>query len=226
MHSRAWWRRWPRPGSIPMVARLLQPLDQPEHRWGFGGLRHLPQPGEPRQAALFPALGQRVEALALFGGQPVSQPPMCFSPCLGGGVQRLAVQARPGDGTDILRCSARPHQTSSPSRRADRSRLPGVASAFHQVSRSMSTERAQPVAPGTRSRAAAGSARSRDIRRSTLEEHRPAPQRTPARAVGGRSPASQCAARETQVAAHQRLAEAVVIAAAARLAARSASDSV
>lgn len=27
-------------------------------------------------------MGQRVEALALFGGQPISQPTMCFSTCM------------------------------------------------------------------------------------------------------------------------------------------------
>jgi hypothetical protein len=36
-----------------------------------------PQPGQPRLAALFAA--QRIETLALFGGQSVGQPTMCFS---------------------------------------------------------------------------------------------------------------------------------------------------
>jgi hypothetical protein len=61
-------------------AHMLQPLNQPKHRRGFGTLRHLPQPGEPTQAALFPGFGQRIEAPALLGRQPIGQPPMRFSP--------------------------------------------------------------------------------------------------------------------------------------------------
>jgi hypothetical protein len=64
------------------VTHFLQPLDHAEHRCGLGGFWHLPQPGQPRLAALFAAMGQRVEALALFGGQPISQPTMCFSTCM------------------------------------------------------------------------------------------------------------------------------------------------
>jgi hypothetical protein len=64
------------------VAHLLQPLDHPEHSRRLGGFRHLPQPGQPRRAALLSALGQHVEALALFGGQPIGQPTMGFSACM------------------------------------------------------------------------------------------------------------------------------------------------
>jgi len=64
------------------ATHFRQPLDHAEHRSGFGGFRHLPQPGQPRLATLFAALGQRIEALALFGGQPISQPTMCFSTCV------------------------------------------------------------------------------------------------------------------------------------------------
>ncbi len=61
------------------IARVLQPLDQAEHGTQLGRLRHLPQPGEPAQAALLPAPGQRIEALALLGGEPVRQPAMRLS---------------------------------------------------------------------------------------------------------------------------------------------------
>lgn len=53
---------------------MLKPLDKAEHGGGLGRLRHLPQPGEPAQAASLPMFGQGIEALALFGGKPPGQP--------------------------------------------------------------------------------------------------------------------------------------------------------
>src|SRR4051794_27570461 len=64
------------------ATNFLQPLNHAKHRRGPGGFRHLPQPGQPRLAALFAALGQRIETLALFSGQSVGQPTMCFSACM------------------------------------------------------------------------------------------------------------------------------------------------
>jgi hypothetical protein len=64
------------------ATHFLQPLDHAKHGRGFGGFRHLPQPGQPRLAALFAALGQPIEALALFGRQPIGQPTVCFSACM------------------------------------------------------------------------------------------------------------------------------------------------
>jgi hypothetical protein len=57
-------------------AHMRKPLDDAEHAGGLGCLRHLPQPGEPAQAASLPMLGQGVELLALFGGKPPGQPAM------------------------------------------------------------------------------------------------------------------------------------------------------
>jgi hypothetical protein len=64
------------------ATHFLQPLDHAQQRRGFGGFRHLPQPGQPRLAALVTALGQRIETLALVGGQSIGQPTVCFSACM------------------------------------------------------------------------------------------------------------------------------------------------
>jgi len=64
------------------ATHFFQPLDQAKHSRRPGGFRHLPQPGQPGLATLLAALGQRIEALALFGGQPIGQPTICFSACM------------------------------------------------------------------------------------------------------------------------------------------------
>ena len=55
-------------------AHMLQPLDQTEHGARLGGLRHLPQPGQPVLVCLFPALCQRIELASLLGGETIGQP--------------------------------------------------------------------------------------------------------------------------------------------------------
>src|SRR4051812_33321414 len=50
---------------------VLQPFDQAEHGGGLGGFRHLTQPGQPALAGFLLALRQCIEALPLFGGQPL-----------------------------------------------------------------------------------------------------------------------------------------------------------
>lgn len=57
-------------------SHMFQPLDQAQHGGGLGGLRHLLQPGQPALAGVLAALRQRVEALALIGGQAIGQPAM------------------------------------------------------------------------------------------------------------------------------------------------------
>ena len=64
------------PGLDADGAHMLKPLDEAEHGGGLGRLRHLPQPGEPAQAAALSVFGQGIEALALFGGKPPGQPSM------------------------------------------------------------------------------------------------------------------------------------------------------
>jgi hypothetical protein len=46
---------------------MLQALDHAEHGGRLGGLRHLPQPGQPTLAGLFPALRQRIQPMPLLG---------------------------------------------------------------------------------------------------------------------------------------------------------------
>ena len=55
-------------------ANMLQALDQTEHGARLGGLRHLPQPGQPVLVCLFPALCQRIELASLLGGETIGQP--------------------------------------------------------------------------------------------------------------------------------------------------------
>ena len=55
-------------------ANMFQALDQTEHGDRLGRFRHLAQPGQPALAGFLPALRQRIEALALFGRQPIGQP--------------------------------------------------------------------------------------------------------------------------------------------------------
>ena len=50
-----------------------------------GGFWHLPQPGQPVLAGLFPAMRQRIEALALFGRQPIGQAGVALPVGLDGG---------------------------------------------------------------------------------------------------------------------------------------------
>jgi hypothetical protein len=57
-------------------AHMLQAFDQTEHGIRLGGLRHLPQPGQPVLAGLFPPLHQGIEPASLFGGQITGQPAM------------------------------------------------------------------------------------------------------------------------------------------------------
>jgi hypothetical protein len=64
------------------ATHFFQPLDHAKHGRGPGGFRHLPQPGQPGLATLLAALGQRIKELALFGGQPIGQPTMSFSACV------------------------------------------------------------------------------------------------------------------------------------------------
>ncbi|MBV1800477.1 hypothetical protein [Siccirubricoccus sp. G192] len=59
-------------------ARMLKPLDQPQHGGWLGSPRYLPQPGQSSQVVLLPAYGQGIEAPALFGGEAVGQPPIGF----------------------------------------------------------------------------------------------------------------------------------------------------
>jgi len=61
-------------------ANMLQALDQAEHGGWRGRFWHLAQPGQPVLSAFLTALGQRIEALALFGGQAISKPAMYFLP--------------------------------------------------------------------------------------------------------------------------------------------------
>jgi hypothetical protein len=46
-------------------------FNQAEHGGGLGGFRHLTQPGQPALAGFLLALRQCIEALPLFGGQPL-----------------------------------------------------------------------------------------------------------------------------------------------------------
>ncbi len=57
---------------------MFQPLDDTEHGRRRGGFWHLPQPGQPVLAGLLPAMGQRIKALALFRRQPIGQAPLHF----------------------------------------------------------------------------------------------------------------------------------------------------
>jgi hypothetical protein len=90
------------------ATHFLQPLDHAKHSRRLGGFRHLPQPGQPSLATLLAALGQHIEALALFGGQPIGQPTMCFSACMmtKGGAEPLKRGGRRGNNTAF---AATPH---------------------------------------------------------------------------------------------------------------------
>ena len=55
-------------------ANMLQALDQTEHGARLGGLRHLPQPGQPVLVGLFPTPRQRIEPASLLGGETIGQP--------------------------------------------------------------------------------------------------------------------------------------------------------
>ena len=61
-------------------ANMFQAFDEAEHGGWLGRFWHLPQPGQPVLSALLTALGQRIEAPALFGGQAISKPAMHFLP--------------------------------------------------------------------------------------------------------------------------------------------------
>jgi hypothetical protein len=45
---------------------------------GLAALRHLPQPGQPVLAGLFPTLCQRIEPASLLGGETIGQPAIHF----------------------------------------------------------------------------------------------------------------------------------------------------
>jgi TnpA family transposase len=68
------------------VATLRQTEDVPDHLLAhlslldrrLGGLRHLPQPGQPVLAGLFLTLCQRIEPASLLGGETIGQPAIHF----------------------------------------------------------------------------------------------------------------------------------------------------
>ncbi len=59
-------------------ADMLQALGQTDHGARLGGLRHLPQPGQPVLIGLFPTLRQRIEPASLLGGETIGQPAIDF----------------------------------------------------------------------------------------------------------------------------------------------------
>lgn len=63
----------PAAGLDAEAADVLQPCDQAQHGGRLGGLRHLPQPGQPALAGVLSASRQRVEPFAPLGRQAVGQ---------------------------------------------------------------------------------------------------------------------------------------------------------
>src|SRR6266404_2413039 len=55
-------------------ADMVQALDQTEHRDRLRRFRHLAQPGEPALVGFPPTLRQRIQPTTLLGGEPIGQP--------------------------------------------------------------------------------------------------------------------------------------------------------
>ena len=60
-------------------ADMFQPLDQTEHGGWPGGLRHLPQPGQPGLVGFLPTMRQRIEPLAAGRAESPSVSRRCTS---------------------------------------------------------------------------------------------------------------------------------------------------
>ena len=101
---RAWWTECPRPGSMPIARTCSRRSIRPSMARRLGGLRHLPQPGQPVLVGLLPTLRQRIEPASLLGGETIGQPAIALPDGPGGGARRRAARARRGDGTTIRRC--------------------------------------------------------------------------------------------------------------------------
>jgi hypothetical protein len=70
----------PTPGIDADRPDMVQALDQAEHRGGLRRLRHLAKPNEPALPAFRPALRQRIQLSALLVGQADGQPPLDLPP--------------------------------------------------------------------------------------------------------------------------------------------------
>jgi len=194
-------------------AHMLQPLDHPEHGGGLGRLRHLSQPGKPAQAAFLPMFGQGVEALALFGGKPPGQPAM-----------RLPARAMAQISAQTLqRCRRRDDNAARAARlhhQIGQEGEPIVLDRQHEqrlchLSGSKLAKRAQPKLLLALDRVALPVPVRREIFVDAVRKGldlicNERPQRRRGALAG-----AQRAAGEAQVAEHQRVAEPIVIAAAA-----------
>ncbi len=194
-------------------AHMLQAFDQAQHRSWLGGLGHLPQPRQPALARLRRAPCQGIEALALLGGQAVGQPTMHLLACV---VPQLAAQPlQPRDrGHDDVALPAHLHCQAGEEGQPvvlDRLRQQGA----HQFRRRAPAEGLHPKLVLALDRLTLpGPLRGQVVADRAWEDFDllgDEPEQCCRRAFAG----AQRAAREPQVAEHQRMAEAVVVAAAA-----------
>jgi len=74
-------------------AEMGYPLDQAEHRGGLCRFRHLTQPDEPTLTTFWPALCQRIKLPPLRGRQPADEPPFDLPPPLKAEIDAEAFEA-------------------------------------------------------------------------------------------------------------------------------------
>ena len=194
-------------------ADMLQALDQTEHRDRLRRFRHLAQPGEPALVGFRPTLRQRIEPPTLVGGEPIGQPAMDFADAPDSGLGRRAARARRATGRRSG-VAGTPPPPARPDGRAGHSRS-RAAAASRPNRRQDACRRAETRAgPAVRPHGAGGSAPRRDSPRSPPEDldllcdEREKRLRRPLAGL-------QRTARIAQIAKHEGVAEAIMIATAA-----------